>query len=360
MENKSYHVLGVMSGTSLDGVDIAQVKFTNGPQWSYQLGQALTLPYPQHIKKLLEKAVHLDQAELDALDETITHWFSDAINTFIARHKITDLDAVCSHGHTVKHEPQNGFTLQIGNRPELAHLTGHRVVCDFRVQDVALGGQGAPLVPIGDKLLFGSYDYCLNLGGFANVSTDREGRRIAYDICPVNTVLNYLAEKMGLPYDKDGKIATQGVVDQQLLEILNNQEFYQRPAPKTLGIEWVHQVIFPLIEDRKDIPVVMRTFATHVAMQLARHLKDSSDSKVLVTGGGAFNQFLMQELRSRTSAQIIIPSRELVEYKEAIVFALLGVLRMRGEVNTLSSVTGAREDHSAGKVFEPMEGSVSK
>src|SRR5690554_6091683 len=234
MENISYHVLGVMSGTSLDGVDIAQVKFTNGPQWSYQLGQALTLPYPQHLKKLLEKAVHLDQAELDALDETITHWFSDAINTFIARHKITDLDAVCSHGHTVKHEPQNGFTLQIGNRPELAHLTGHRVVCDFRVQDVALGGQGAPLVPSGDKLLFGSYDYCLNLGGFANVSTDREGRRIAYDICPVNTVLNYLAEKMGLPYDKDGKIATEGVVDQQLLEILNNQEFYQRPAPKTL------------------------------------------------------------------------------------------------------------------------------
>lgn len=353
MESKNYNVLGVMSGTSLDGLDIAQVIFSKDQQWSYDLGKAITLPYPEETRKLLERAVHFNQAELDELDATLTRWFAQAINSFTVRHKIDGLDAVCSHGHTVKHEPENGFTLQIGNRPELARLTGNRVVCDFRVQDVELGGQGAPLVPIGDKLLFGSYDYCLNLGGFANVSTDRNGIRIAYDICPVNTVMNYLSEKVGLPYDKDGEIAAGGEVDQQLLELLNHQEFYQRPAPKTLGIEWVNQVILPLIENREDIPVVMRTFATHVAIQLSRHLGDSADAKVLVTGGGAFNQFLMNELSSRTKAQIIIPSRQLVEYKEAIVFGLLGVLKIRGEVNTLSSVTGAKEDHSAGKIFEP-------
>lgn len=355
MEIKNYHVLGVMSGTSLDGLDIAHVVFSKGRDWGYDLRQAVTVPYPQQTKELLEKGVDLDQAQLDELEKTLTQWFADAINSFIARHQIKELDAICSHGHTIKHEPENGMTLQIGNLPELAYLTGNRVVCDFRVQDVALGGQGAPLVPIGDKLLFGSYDYCLNLGGFANVSTDQEGIRIAYDICPVNTVLNYLSQKVGLPYDKDGRIATEGEVDQGLLEVLNEQEFYHRPAPKTLGIEWVNQVILPLIQDRKDIPVLMRTFATHVAVQLSRHLGDSPNSKVLVTGGGAFNKFLMGELKARTRAQIIIPPNRLVEYKEAIVFGFLGVLRMRGEVNTLSSVTGAREDHSAGNIFEPEQ-----
>lgn len=354
MEKNNYHVLGVMSGTSLDGIDIAQVVFNKSKGWSYKLGRAVTLPYPEQTKKLLEKAVDFSQVQLEELDTTLTHWFADAINSFITQYDIKDLDAVCSHGHTIKHEPENGYTLQLGNQPELASLTGNRLVCDFRVQDVALGGQGAPLVPIGDKLLFGSYDYCLNLGGFANVSTQRDGKRIAYDICPVNTVLNYLSEKVGLPYDKDGKIAAEGVVDEQLLETLNNQQFYQLPAPKTLGIEWVNKVILPLIEDRKDISDVMRTFTTHVAIQLARHLGDSPDVRVLVTGGGAFNRFLMKELSTRTSAQIVVPSKELVEYKEAIVFGFLGVLRMRGEDNTLSSVTGARKDHSAGKIYEPV------
>lgn len=355
MEKDTYRVLGVMSGTSLDGIDIAELVFTKKESWQYEIRAAQTIAYPKDWKKRLAQAIGYDQDELHQTNKRYTKFLAGVIGGFIEKNNIGKLDAVCSHGHTIKHEPEHGFTLQIGNLPELSSLLNQRVVCDFRVQDVQLGGQGAPLVPIGDALLFGQYEFCLNLGGFANVSTIIDGKRIAYDICPVNTVMNYLSEQLGQAFDKGGKIASEGTLDKDLLEALNSLRFYQEMPPKSLGMEWVNRHIIPRLKNRKDIPDLMHTYAIHVAMQLADNLKSTSQAKVLVTGGGAFNSFLIKQLTSLSSTTVVVPSDKLVNYKEAIVFGLLGVLRLRGQVNTLRSVTGADKDHSAGVIYVPQD-----
>lgn len=352
MEKEVYYVLGVMSGTSLDGIDIAHIVFEKQDSWKYEIRTAETIPYTEDWKRRLTTAIHFDENQLIEIDKEYTAFLADVIRKFTTKHDIHELDAVCSHGHTIKHEPENGFTLQIGNLPELASLLKKRVVCNFRVQDVKLGGQGAPLVPIGDALLFGNYEFCLNLGGFANVSTSLRGERIAYDICPVNTVMNYLAEQLGQPFDEGGKIAAGGRLDQRLLNDLNELDFYRQKPPKSLGMEWVYRFIIPRLDKGMNIPDLMHTYAVHVAEQLAENLKSSIEASVLITGGGAFNSFLLEELSKRTSTSLVVPSEKLVNYKEALVFGLLGVLRMRGEINTLSSVTGSYRDHSAGEIFE--------
>ena len=230
-------------------------------------------------------------------------------------------------------------------------MLGHTIVCDFRVQDVLLGGQGAPLVPVGDQLLFPQFDYCLNLGGFANISTVIEGERKAYDICAVNTVLNFLAGKLNLPYDEDGRLAASGEVIVELLATLNDLSFYSEKPPKSLGMEWVEREIIPLLDPGQPIPSLMKTYVLHAAEQISKEVGNRSKDTVLVTGGGAYNSFLIDELKKRTSAQICIPSEEVVNFKEALIFAFLGVLKLRGENNVLCSVTGASKDHSSGKIF---------
>lgn len=355
MEENHYNVLGVMSGTSLDGIDLAQVKFSKEDTWSYKIAAAETIPYPKQWVQKLNSAVHLKAEDLGQLNEEYTDLLGDVISGFLKRHNLSALDAVCSHGHTVKHEPENAYTLQIGNLPKLAIQLQQKVICDFRVQDVKLGGQGAPLVPIGDQLLFGEYNYCINLGGFANISTATKEGRIAYDICAVNTVLNFLAGKMDLAYDKDGAVARSGRPDPELLKKLNSLPFYGQNPPKSLGIEWVNREILPLLTADIAIPDALRTYAEHAAEQIASEITSGPDVKVLLTGGGAFNSFLVEQIRRRTEAQIVIPSKEVVNFKEALIFAFLGVLKMRGEVNVLSSVTGASKDHSAGNIFLPSK-----
>lgn len=211
MLKESYIVIGVMSGTSLDGVDLAHIHFSviKG-KWSYKILESETIPYTEDWLNKLRTAVDFSQKELQQLNRDYTALLGNIIKDFILRNKIKNLDAVCSHGHTILHQPQNGFTLQIGNLKEIAEIVGQTVVCDFRVQDVKLGGQGAPLVPIGDRILFAEYDYCLNLGGFSNISFEQDGKRIAFDISPVNTVLNFYANQLGLPYDNKGEIARSG------------------------------------------------------------------------------------------------------------------------------------------------------
>ncbi len=354
MENIEYRVLGIMSGTSLDGIDLAYVHFIKSRAWSFEIKIAETKAYPPSWKTSLANAINLDTIDLLSLDEAYTAYLAETINNFIEENKISDLDAVCSHGHTVKHEPENGLTLQIGNLPELADMTGQRIVCDFRVQDVAMGGQGAPLVPVGDKFLFSEYDYCLNLGGFANISTNREGVRIAYDICPVNTVLNYHAEKLGFAFDNEGDIARSGNINAGLLEELEALEYYKAPAPKSLGIEFVNKEILSILKKyEKDIPSVLRTFTIHVAMQITKELGSDGDSRVLITGGGCFNTFLIQQIKKLSIPQLVIPSVDIINYKEALIFGFLGVLRLRDEVNVLRSVTGAEKNHSSGVIFLP-------
>ena len=353
MNENNYNVLGIMSGTSLDGIDIALLHFRKNETWEYEILTAETFPYSEEWQKKLSEALFYNDLRLHNFNEEYTSYLAEVIHGFILKHELKDLDAVCSHGHTIKHEPENGLTLQIGNLPKLAKLLGQTVVCDFRVQDVELGGQGAPLVPIGDELLFGEYDYCLNLGGFANISTKKEDIRMAYDICAVNTVLNYLAAKLGLPYDKGGEIAASGKVEEGLLEKLDSLPFYRLNPPKSLGIEWVNKNILPFFEDTASVASALRTYTVHAATQIARELKGTSENKVLVTGGGAFNNFLMKEIDEGTGVQVVIPSEDLVNFKEALIFGFLGVLKLRGENNVLSSVTGASKDHSSGVIFYP-------
>ena len=354
MKSKSYKVLGVMSGTSLDGVDLAWVQFTKDAHWDFQILKAETIPYSAEWKKKLNDGLNSSYQELEELDQDYTSYLAKIISGFIKKHKILELDAVCSHGHTIKHEPENGFTLQIGNLPDLAQHIGLQVICDFRVQDVGLGGQGAPLVPVGDELLFGKYKYCLNLGGFANISTNKNGERTAYDICAVNTVLNYYAEKLGHEYDAGGKIAKSGEFNLELHKRLEALPFYKTSSPKSLGMEWVNASVFPILKDfEEDIPSILHTYSHHITSEIASNMGKDVEGEVLVTGGGAFNTFLMELLGQKTKVKVTIPSSEIINFKEALIFGFLGVLKIREENNVLSSVTGAAHDHCAGIVFEP-------
>jgi anhydro-N-acetylmuramic acid kinase len=289
---------------------------------------------------------------LEKIDSEYTLFLSEIIKKFIEEHHIQNPDAVCSHGHTALHQPEIGLTYQIGNQKQLATLLNQTVVCDFRVQDVALGGQGAPLVPIGDKLLFHEYDFCLNLGGFANISTESNAGRIAYDICPVNIVLNHYVHKMDLEYDDKGQIASRGRLNNDLLNTLNALEYYKLKHPKSLGLEWVNKKVIPIIDSfHLSTGDILRTFVEHISIQISNEINIKNNALVLITGGGAFNEFLIERIKTQTKNDIIIPSKIIIEYKEAIVFGLLGVLKLRNEVNCLSSVTGAKYDHSSGHVF---------
>ena len=352
MAKKEYKVIGVMSGTSLDGIDLAYITFNFETTWKFKMECCNTIAYSEEWQQTLKNLVSNSSEALQKIDINYTAHLAQVINTFIAENNIQNVDAICSHGHTALHQPENGLTFQIGNLKELATLTNNKVVCDFRVQDVKLGGQGAPLVPIGDQLLFSEYDYCLNLGGFANVSYSENEKRIAYDICPANIVLNKYANKLGFPYDDKGEIAKSGTFLMHLENELRNLPYYKQRPPKSLGLEWVETEIYPKLEafERREKDV-LRTFTEHIASQIAKNFKIKSS--VLVTGGGAYNDYLMSRINFRKDLNLIIPSKELIEFKEALIFGFLGVLKIREEVNCLASVTGAKQDHSSGKIYLP-------
>ena len=353
MKQYYYKVIGVMSGTSLDGVDLAHIYLTlHNNKWTFKIIESETVGYSQKWITKLKSAIDYSEIALKKLNEEYTKLLATMITGFIEKHKIENLDAVCSHGHTILHQPEKGVTLQIGNLPEISSLTNQTVVCDFRAQDVQLGGQGAPLVPIGDQLLFSEYDYCMNLGGFSNVSFEQIGKRIAFDISPLNTVLNYYANQLGLDYDDKGQLSRTGEINQDLLSQLNLLEYYHQKFPKSLGFEFVKAIIIPLIESFKiSIEDKLRTFTEHVALQTALALPNKK-GQILVTGGGAYNDFLIERIQHHLpEMKIVIPSAKILEFKEALIFALLGVLKLRGEINVLSSVTGAKIDHSSGAIY---------
>lgn len=353
MKKTQYNVIGVMSGTSLDGVDLAHIEFhLIDNKWTFEILDSETIGYSQSWINQLKLAVEFSEKQLKNLNQEYTTLLASTVSTFIEKHKIENLDAICSHGHTILHQPQNGFTLQIGNLPEISTLIHQTVVCDFRIQDVKLGGQGAPLVPIGDRILFSEYDYCINLGGFSNVSFEQNGQRIAFDISPVNTVLNYYANKLRLNYDDKGNISRTGKINTELLNELNSLDFYQQKFPKSLGFEFVKEIILPIVESFEiSVEDKLRTFTEHIATQTALALPNKN-GRMLTTGGGAYNDFLVERIQSHLpKMEIIIPSPKILEFKEALIFALLGVLKLRGEINVLSSVTGAKTDHSSGKIY---------
>ncbi|NJB83274.1 anhydro-N-acetylmuramic acid kinase [Wenyingzhuangia aestuarii] len=350
MNHKNKDIIGVMSGTSLDGVDLVYVSFKESNQFKILASE--TIPYTQVWLESLKEISSIPKGDprLKKLDIELGVYFSELIIEFIKSNRIQQVDLIASHGHTVHHQPVLGYTLQIGSGKEIYKATGLTTICDFRTQDVKLGGQGAPLVPVGDEILFSEYDYCLNLGGFSNVSFVDDGLRKAYDICPVNIVLNHYARILGLSYDDKGLLSKTGIINHGLLDKLNGLGFYKSTKPKSLGVEFVNQEILPLISKYKmSVVDVLRTFVEHIAIQLSQKITKGS---VLVTGGGAYHLFLLERLSVlRSDVNWIVPEAEIVEYKEALIFALLGKLRIEDKVNCLASVTGAKRDHSSGVIY---------
>jgi len=352
MNSRKKYCLGVMSGTSLDGVDICYVRFDYNSTYNFEILKSLTYKYPDTWKLTLQNAFNADEKSLINLDVEYGNYLGSLINQFIDENNISNIDFIASHGHTIFHKPEEGYTLQIGNGQVIADVTQLKVICDFRTQDVKLGGQGAPLVPIGDKLLFDDYDYCLNLGGFVNVSFKEDNKRIAFDICPINIVLNHYVNKLGFAFDDKGQIASTGKINKELLKRLNALEFYHQNPPKSLGLEWVLEFINPLIDSYQlDIKDILRTFTEHVAFQISNIIK--KDSSILVTGGGAFNDFLMQRIEFYLEQKISLPATQLIDFKEALIFSFLGLLYIENQVNCLKSVTGASKDHCSGVIFIP-------
>jgi len=351
MNKSDVFVIGLMSGTSLDGIDLVYVKFVKSDFKDFEILASETVSYSKEWKTTLQNGIHFSSDKLKQLDVEYGVFLGRVINSFIAKNKIENIDFIASHGHTILHQPAKGITLQIGSGKEIASITNQKVVCDFRTQDVNLGGQGAPLVPIGDQLLFSNYEYCLNLGGFSNISYQKDGKRIAFDVCPVNIVLNHYVSKLGFAYDDGGKIASRGKINKLLLEKLNALEYYSKEPPKSLGLEWVQEIIFPIIDALEtDVSSILRTFVAHIAVQLSAVIKSDA---VLITGGGAFNKFLIKSLEAELGSVIVSADHQLIDFKEALIFAFLGLLRVDNQVNCLKSVTGASKDHSSGEIFYP-------
>ena len=350
MQKKIWYIVGVMSGTSLDGVDLAYIKFENNQKLSFEIIHKTAISYSDNWKTKLTHAFTEPKENIDELNITYGVYLGELIRDFIEINQIDKIDLVASHGHTIFHKPEEGFTLQIGDGASIAKTCNQKVICDFRSQDVALGGQGAPLVPIGDQLLFSEYDYCVNIGGFANVSFDESGIRKAYDICPANIVLNHYTRKLNLEYDKGGKMARSGKLNQLLLDELDALLIYKEK--NSLGNEIVISDFIPLLDSYNlKIEDILHTFIEHFSKKIGNELK--GEGSALITGGGAYNTFLVERIKHYSDSKIIIPSDELIEYKEALIFALLGLLKSEGEVNCLASVTRAQKNHSSGVIFIP-------
>lgn len=351
---KTFYVIGLMSGTSLDGLDLCYVKFEL-PLFQFEIIHAETISYPEEWLLRLKNSIYLSGLDLTKLDVDYGFYLGQKVNEFVNKNQIQNLDLISSHGHTIFHNPKENYTLQIGNGAAILAETNIKTVCDFRTQDVALGGQGAPLVPIGDEILFGEFDACLNLGGFSNISFKKENKRIAFDISPFNIILNYLAEKSGLKYDKDGNLARTGIINISFLNELNSFEFYKINPPKSLGIEFCIKKIFPLIENSNlKTEDLLATFTEHFAQQISQIFNQNQLKNVLITGGGTKNKFFIERLQSMTKTEIIIPKDEIIDFKEALVFALMGILKSENEINVFKSVTGAKKNHSSGVVYSSI------
>ena len=372
---KQTTAIGFMSGSSLDGLDIALVRFKEeNEHYAFQILQAETFPYPEQWKKQLAEAFQQRPQDLVQLDKDYGKYLGEQVRNFAQKHNAKP-DFVASHGHTIFHRPEEHYTLQIGDGQELAKACGFTVVNDFRTEDVSKGGQGAPLVPIGDKLLFADYEMCLNIGGIANISYDEDSQRIAYDLCIANQALNYLAQMNGLDYDKDGDLARSGKVDFDLLKKLNNSPFFIQEPPKSLGREYFEMYQRGLLDEGRktkdtrrgtaghgtqdadlSIADMLATFVEHIALQIAIPVSLLPKGKILVTGGGARNKFLMERLQARTKHEVVIPKKEIIDYKEALIFAFLGLRRLEGKTNVLASVTGAESDSCSGRIWRTILG----
>lgn len=358
MKDFQIQAVGLMSGTSLDGLDVCCVTFRREEgRWTYHIDAARGYTYPDDLRQALGSGAQ----QMSALDFVTLHsaygkFLGERVNDFLHEYDLHP-DLIASHGHTVFHEPQKRIMFQIGDGAAIAAETGIPTVSDFRRLDIMLGGQGAPLVPVGDRLLFADYDFCLNIGGFSNISFERDGQRVAFDVSPANYVINHYCRRRGLEFDRDGLLARSGTICPTLLEQLNGLDFYRQEGPKSLGREWVEQQVYPML-DASDLGLedLLRTFYEHVAHQVARVVEaipaEERERRMLVTGGGAYNLFLTERMAALCPCRLVVPDGLTVEYKEALIFAFLGALYMADEPGCLASVTGARRDNIGGMLFK--------
>jgi len=339
----------------MDGIDLAycELHIDESGKWSSEIKVAETIGYNEKWRLRLSKLRNQNAITVHRTDRYFGEYIGNLINDFIAENSL-DVDLISSHGHTIFHQPENNVSFQIGSPSAIAGVTGIPAVANFRAMDIVHDGEGAPVSGIGDELLFADYDFCLNIGGFANISTEYDGKRIAYDICPANILLNRIAREFGKEYDENGEIAEQGRVDYDLLGDLNSIEYYEESFPKSLGREWINENFwFRVRNSDASKEDKMKTLVDHIAQQIGSNIErlageESSKKSVLVTGGGAFNTTLIDHIKSHTDAEIIVGEDKMVNYKEALIFALMGVLRVRNEVNIYSSLTGAENDSVAG------------
>ncbi len=356
-KNKEISVVGLMSGSSLDGLDLACCRFWfENEKWHYIIEATDYIPYNNDWKSILSNAFYNAADKLEVLDIQLGIFLAEQTKRFIMKHQLRP-DLVASHGHTVFHRPAEGITLQIGNGRAMTDLLALPVINDFRAMDVKKGGQGAPLVPVGDRWLFADYQVCVNIGGIANLSFEKNCKRIAYDICIANQALNHIANKLGFDFDKGGDIARNGNLSKALFDQLNQLSYYTQAYPKSLGRESFEKDFLPLINETGiSSEDQLHTLIEHIALQISRAASGISKGKMLITGGGALNTFLIERIKEYSDHAIELPDEQIIAFKEAIVFAFLGVLRWNNQINCLSSVTGATEDSCTGEVWLPKPG----
>jgi len=348
MRGKYAKIIGIMSGTSLDGLDLALCEFSSQNEVvSFKLLAAETISYDTDWKQKLQTVFNSSAEAYFKLHSEYGHFIAQQITHFLSKHQ-QDTDAIASHGHTIFHQPQLGFTTQIGCGATIAAKTGITTVCDFRSLDVALNGQGAPLVPIGDRDLFHQFESCLNIGGIANISFTKNNITSAFDICIANMALNHLTESIGKSFDEGGNLAKQGIINSSLLNALlklNNQQ-------QSLGREWFENNFLPVLNTYPlSLNDKLATCCEYAAIQIANVLNHQQLQSVLITGGGAYNHFLIERIKYHYQGTIEIPSDDIIQFKEAIIFAYLGYLRLNEQTNTLNSVTKASRDSVGGAVY---------
>lgn len=355
-----YKVIGLMSGSSLDGLDIVftELQETAG-KWNYEIINTACIEYDETWQKKLKGAIDLQAVDYQLLHTEYGKFIGKKINEFIEvnnlQHKV---NLVSSHGHTTFHLPEKKMTHQLGEGATIASETKFPVVSDLRSIDVAFGGQGAPIVPMGEKLLFTDYNYFLNLGGIANLSANAKNEIIAFDVCAANRILNMLAEEKGVAYDDEGKMSAQGEINTVMLEELNSLEYFKLSYPKSLANNFGTDTVYPIIKSFSlNTENALSTFTEHICIQIKNSLqpfKQDEKQKIFITGGGAFNTFLIERLKSNLEEinfEIHIPEDDVVKYKEALIMALLGALRWREQYTVLSSVTGASRNSIGGALW---------
>jgi len=362
-----YRAIGLMSGSSLDGLDIAFVEFHEvSGKWTYDIIAATTYAYDENWSRQLSQAITLSGYEYQLLHTAFGHYCGDMVKRFIKEKGLEyKAQLIASHGHTTFHAPYLKMTSQLGDGAAIAASTGINVVSDLRAIDVALGGHGAPIVPIGERLLLQEHQLFLNLGGIANISCNIQNRHIGFDVCPANKVLNLLALHEGKAFDEGGKMASLGKRMPELLEVLNQLEYYGLPYPKSLANDFGTDVVYPLLRNSTHHTAnALRTYIEHICIQVKNAVQKilesdgSTVNRILITGGGAHNTFLVQQLKNEldpAGIEVVLPSSDLIDFKEAVIMALIGVLRWREEYNVIASVTGATRDSIGGAVWIGQE-----